>query len=318
MPGGSEKNIPGPIILDDLKPFYVKFVERPAVLHPDFIRQNRGSVTLWVSRSFIDPAFVDSLVDAESWFDDPKCQIIKDEKKTKVGRLTLTIGDQEHPLYLKRFNAFSLRYQIVSLFASSRAFKSLRGATILREARIPTVTPVAAVEVRAWGMLTKSFFISEAIPEGKTTDAYWSRELRSLRGRGGMERRRGFLRDLANLFRSLHARHVYHDDLKDANILAAGDDSASSVSFFLLDFQGVRRYSRLSKRRQLKNLVQLNRTLGRHLRRPEKLYFLKAYSESASSDRILRRQLISKVLRQTRRVDIIKARQAAEARASLG
>jgi serine/threonine protein kinase len=301
-----------------LKPFYVKFVERRAVLHPDFIRQKRGSVTSWVCRSFIDPAFVDSLADAEAWFDDPKCQVIKDEKKTKVGRLTLMIGDQKHSLYLKRFNAFSLRYQIVSLFASSRAFKSLRGATILREARIPTVTAVAAVEVRAWGMLTKSFFISEAIPEGKTTDAYWRRELRPLQGREGMERRRRFLRDLANLFRSLHAQHVYHDDLKDANILAAGNDSASSVSFFLLDFEGVRRYSRLSKRRQLKNLVQLNRTLGRHLRRPERLYFLKAYSESASSDRVLRRQLISKVLRQTRRVDVIKARQAAEARASLG
>jgi serine/threonine protein kinase len=295
----------------------VKFVERQAVSLPDFIRQKRGSATLWIGQKFTDPAFIDSLVEADNWFDDPKCQIIKDEKKTKVGRLAVMIGGQEHTLYVKRFNAFSLRYQIVSLFASSRAFKSLRGATILREARIPTVTPVAAVEVRAWGMLTKSFFISEAISEGKTTDAYWSRELRSLRGRGGMERRRGFLRDLANLFRSLHAQHVYHDDLKDANILASGGDSASSVSFFLLDFGGVRRYSRLSKRRQLKNLVQLNRTLGRHLRRPEKLYFLKAYSESVSSDRILRRQVISKVLRQTRRVDIIKARQAAEARASL-
>jgi hypothetical protein len=294
----------------------VKFVERQAVSLLDFIRQKRGSATVWVGEKFTDPAFVDSLADAEGWFDDPQCHIIKDEKKTKVGRLTVMIQGQAHTLYVKRFNAFSLRYQIGSLFALSRAFKSLRGATILREARIPTVTPVAAVEVRTWGMLSKSFFISEAIPEGKTTDAYWSRELRPLRGRGGMERRRGFLRDLANLFRSLHAQHVYHDDLKDANILAA-PDSASPVSFFLLDFEGVRRYSRLSKRRQLKNLVQLNRTLGRHLRRPEKLYFLKAYLESASNDRVIKRRLVSKVLRQTRRVELIKARRAAEARATV-
>jgi tRNA A-37 threonylcarbamoyl transferase component Bud32 len=115
------------------------------------------------------------------------------------------------------------------------------------------------------------------------------------------------LRDLANLFRSLHAQHVYHDDLKDANILAAEDGSGSSVCFFLLDFEGVRRYSRLSERRRLKNLVQLNRTLGRYLRRPEKLYFLKAYLESASNDRVIKRRLVSKVLRQTRRVELIKA-----------
>lgn len=285
---------------------------------PDFIRQKRGSATLWIGQKFTDPAFVDSLVDADRWFDDPKCQIIKDEKKTKVGRLAVLIRGQEHPLYVKRFNAFSLRYRIGSLFTPSRAFRSLQGAAILRNARIPTATPVAAVEYRTWGALTKSFFISEAIPEGETTDTYWSRELRPLHGRGGIERRRGFLRALAKLFRSLHGQHVYHNDLKDANILAAEDGSANSVSFFLLDFEGVKCYSRLSKRRRLKNLVQLNRTLGRHLRHPEKLYFLEAYLESAANDRIVKRRLISKVLRQTRRVDVIKARQTAEARASLG
>jgi serine/threonine protein kinase len=287
------------------------------VLLPDFSLQKHGSAIIWIGRKFADPTFVDALADADRWFDDPKCQIIKDEKKIKVGRLTVKIGDKEYSIYLKQFNAFSLRYRVLSLFALSRAFKSLRGAAILRDARIPTVTPVAAVEQRAWGVLTKSFFVSEEIAKGKTTDAYWVRELRPLRGQRGTERRRGFLRGLAELFRSLHAQQVYHNDLKDANILAAGDDSAASVSFFLLDFEGVRRYSRLSKRRRLKNLVQLYRTLGRHLRRSEKLYFLKAYLGSASSDRIIKRRLISNVLRQTRRVEVIKARQAAEAHASV-
>jgi hypothetical protein len=53
------------------------------------------------------------------------------------------------------------------------------------------------------------------------------------------------------------------------------------------------------------------------MRRPEKLYFLKSYLGSAFDDHIMRRQLIAKVLRQTRRVEVIKARQAAEARASV-
>jgi serine/threonine protein kinase len=295
----------------------VKLVECRAVLLPDFIAQKRDGATLWVHRKFTDRTFVDLLTHVERWFDDPKCQIIKDEKKTKVGRLAVKIADQVHPFYLKQFNAFSLRYRLFSLFASSRALGSLRGATILRGAGIPTVTPVAAVEYRACGALTKSFFISEEITEGKTADAYWTRELRPLRGREGAEHRRRFLRELAQLFRCLHAQHVYHDDLKDANILAARVDSGSSVTFFLLDFDRVRRCSRLSKRRRLKNLVQLHRTLGRYMRRPEKLYFLKSYLGSAFGDRIMRRRLISKVLRQTRRVEVLKARRAAEARASV-
>ena len=287
------------------------------MLLPDFTLQKRGSTTIWVRRKFADGIFVDSLAVADLWFEDLQCQIVKDEKKTKVGRLPVRIGEKEHLLYLKQFNAFSLRYRLLSLFASSRAFRSLRGAAILRDAGISTVTHMTAVENRSWGVLTKSFFISEEIAGGKTTDAYWVRELRPLRGREGKDRRRGFLRDLAKLFRSLHGEHIYHDDLKDANILAARDKAAGSVAFFLLDLEGVRRYSRLSKRRRLKNLVQLHRTLGRHMRRPEKLYFLKTYLGSASGDRMLKRRLISKLLRQTHRVEVVKARQAAEARAPI-
>jgi serine/threonine protein kinase len=286
------------------------------VLLPDFVAQKRDGATLWVHRKFADRTFVDLLTNVDRWFDDPQCQIIKDEKKTKVGRLAVKIGDQVHPFYLKQFNTVSLRHRFLSLFGSSRAFRSLRGATILRGAGIPTVTPVAAVEYRACGALTKSVFISNEIAEGKTADAYWTKELQPLRGREGAEHRRRFLRDLAKLFRSLHAQHVYHDDLKDANILAARDAAASSVAFFLLDFDGVRRCSRLSQRRRLKNLVQLHRTLGRYMRRPEKLYFIKSYLGSAFGDRIMKRRLISTVLRQTHRVELIKARQAAEARAS--
>jgi hypothetical protein len=283
------------------------------VLLPDFTLQKRGSATIWVQRKFADGIFVDSLAVADLWFEDSKCQIVKDEKKTKVGRLTVRIGDKEHLLYLKQFNSFSLRYRLLSLFASSRAFRSLRGAAILRDAGISTVIPVAAVENRAWGMLTNSFFISEEIGGGTTTDAYWVRELRPLGGREGKDRRRGFLRDLARLFRSLHTEHIYHNDLKDANILAARDKATGSVAFFLLDLDGVKRYSRLSKRRRLKNLVQLHRTLGRHMRRPEKLYFLKTYLGSGSGDRMLKRHLSSNVLRQTHRVDLLKSRKATEA-----
>lgn len=295
----------------------MKLAARRAVLLPEFILHRRGSASIWVDRRFADAAFVDSLADADRWFDDPKCRIIKDEMKIKVGRLTVKIAEKEHPLYVKRFNAFSMRYRLVSFFVLSRAFKSLRGAAILRDAKIPTVRPVAAVENRAWGALTKSFFISEEIAGGKTTDAYWMSQLRPLPGAGGTAQRRHFLRGLAELFRSLHRQQVYHNDLKDANILAVANGSDRAPSFFLLDLEGVRRYSRLSKKRCLKNLVQLHRTLGRYLRRPEKLYFLQTYLGAGASDPAMRRTLISKLLRQTRRVEVLKTRQAAEPRVSV-
>ena len=279
------------------------------MLPPNFIFYRRDGAKIWVDQNFANPSFVDSLAHADRWFDDPSCQIIKSEEKVRIGRLTVKIADDEHSIYLKQFNPVSLRRWLGSFFGRSRAFRALRGSLILSAARVSIAAPFAAVEWRAWGALTKSFFVTREVVGGKTTDAFWLQELRSLRGRKGFERRRTFLAGLAELFRSLHAQHVYHNDLKDANILAVAKSTGDAVAFFLLDLEGVKRYSRLSEKRRVKNLAQLNRTLGRHVGRPEKLYFLRRYLGPAFLDRKLKRQLVSKVLRRSRRLDARKIRQ---------
>jgi len=278
------------------------------VLPPNFIFYRRDGARIWVDQNFANPSFVDSLAHADRWFDDPSCQIIKSEEKVRIGRLTVKIADDEHSIYLKQFNPVSLRRWLGSFFGRSRAFSALRGSLILSAARVSIAEPFAAVEWRAWGALTKSFFVTREVVGGKTTDAFWLQELRSLRGRKGFARRRTFLAGLAELFRSLHAQHVYHNDLKDANILAVAKSAGDAVAFFLLDLEGVKRYSRLSEKRRVKNLAQLNRTLGRHVGRPEKLYFLRSYLGPAFLDRKLKRQLVSKVLRRSRRLDARKVR----------
>jgi len=278
------------------------------VLPPNFIFYRRDGARIWVDQNFANPSFVDSLAHADRWFDDPSCQIIKSEEKVRIGRLTVKIADAEHSIYLKQFNPVSLRRWLGSFFGRSRAFSALRGSLILSAARVSIAEPFAAVEWRAWGALTKSFFVTREVVGGKTTDAFWLQELRSLRGRKGFARRRTFLAGLAELFRSLHAQHVYHNDLKDANILAVAKSAGDAVAFFLLDLEGVKRYSRLSEKRRVKNLAQLNRTLGRHVGRPEKLYFLRSYLGPAFLDRKLKRQLVSKVLRRSRRLDARKVR----------
>jgi hypothetical protein len=69
----------------------------------------------------------------------------------------------------------------------------------------------------------------------------------------------------------------------------------------------VRQYSTLSENRRSKNLVQLNRTLGRHLDAPQKLALLRAYLGRRYTDRQVRRGLITKVLEESHRVNAMKA-----------
>jgi hypothetical protein len=74
--------------------------------------------------------------------------------------------------------------------------------------------------------------------------------------------------------------------------------------FYLLDLEGTRRFSDINLRRRIKNIVQLNQTLGRLLRRTEKMYFLKVYLDSSFASKPIKRRWVTAVLEQSRRRDL--------------
>ena len=274
-------------------------------MFPEFTREVRGDTSIWIERKLVGSTLVDQLADSDRLLADPTCEIIKDQKKTTVGRLTLGVGATSYEIYIKRYNVFSVRHRLVSPFVMSGALRALHGATVLRRWKIPSVAPLGAVERRYWGVLAKSFFIPEEITGGKTVDAYWRDDLRCLPEGTGRRQRRDFLVRLGELFQMLHGRAIYHNDLKDANILAARRQQMTA--FFLLDLEGVRQYRRLSDKRRVKNLVQLHRTLGRYLRKPDKLVVLKHYLGNSYAERSVRRQWIKQIVRQSDRLDRAKA-----------
>ena len=272
----------------------------------EFVLERRGSLSLHVVRTLNKDLMRNLAPDPDHLFDQPGCEIIKDQKKIKVARVKIEFQGNVKGVYLKRYNAFSWRYRFGSLFQESGALKSLNGAAILSESGIRTARPLAAVDSRSWGMLNRSFFISEEVENGKTADAYWREEILTIKGKEGRRRRKRFLQGIGELFRCLHQQDVYHNDLKDANILVRPDFSTAGEHFYILDLEGIRRYRKLNRRRQTKNLVQLNRTLGKYLRATEKLRFLESYLGPLFSNRIDKRDWVARVLKQSGRLERLR------------
>ena len=108
------------------------------------------------------------------------------------------------------------------------------------------------------------------------------------------------MRQLARLFSSLHKKNIYHNDLKASNILVR-EQAPGETLFSVIDLQGLKRCSYVSKRRRIKNLAQLGRTLGLFLSRPEKLFFLKAYGDFSLAGREEKRTLVNAILKETKR-----------------
>jgi tRNA A-37 threonylcarbamoyl transferase component Bud32 len=230
-----------------------------------------------------------------------QCRIIKHENKIKVGCIPLPIGGKIKNVYIKQHNCVSFRHRLGSFFFPSAATRSLFAAAILLKAGHDTARPIAAMEYRIWGVLTKSLHLSEEISGAKTVDTYWREVLTPLKGVSGYLRRRDFIRSLARMFHSLHTQKIYHNDLKASNILARDGEEPAADLFNLVDLQGVRKCFYLSTRRKIKNLAQLNRTLGPLLSKTEKLFFLNAYGDSCFSNRRKKRNLVENILNETTR-----------------
>jgi hypothetical protein len=240
-------------------------------------------------------------------FIQPRCRVIKSERKIKVGFLPMRVGGGIKNVYMKQHNALTLGHRLATLFLPSAAMRSLSAALVLLHAGYHTAKPVAAVEYRRRGVLIKSLYFAEEVPGAITVDNFWREHLSTARGREGFRRRRRFLRGLAGLLGSLHSRRIYHNDLKASNILFYREPSSKEELFSLIDLQGLRRCLYVSQRRRIKNLAQLGRTLGPFLTRSEKLFFLGAYGHFHGIEREQKRNLIGAILREARR-QIIRER----------
>jgi hypothetical protein len=138
------------------------------------------------------------LADADRLFQGPGCEIIKDQRKIKIARIRVKLGGRNRALYLKRYNAFSWRIPLGSLFRRSGAVKALHGAAVLSSARIGGAKPVAALESRCWGMVTRSFLHRRR--SRKENDRCLLARIFCRSGGDGFRCRHSFLRALACYF----------------------------------------------------------------------------------------------------------------------
>jgi hypothetical protein len=223
------------------------------------------------------------------------CALVKFQRKVIVGRIESAIG----PVYVKRYNVYGLRYALAGLGAPSPAARAWAGAAALAARGFETPPVVAAVEYRRFGLRARSFFVTRAVTGVPTADQRWQ-EILTLPPERRRHARRALARALGDLFRRLHAAGVYHRDLKDVNVLVAGP--AAAPRCVLLDLEQVRVPGTVGRRRRVKNVVQLARTLGRLAAPADRLRFLHAYL-GPEATRAERRAWAAAVLRAARRKD---------------
>ena len=112
-----------------------------------------------------------------------------------------------------------------SVLRASKAERAYRYATMLLNKGILTPTPVAYIEIRQYGLLFNSFFVS--------TKSRFHREIREISNSPDLPEAYPVLEDLARFTADLHRKGIFHKDYGPGNILFG--ETGDGYDFELVD-----------------------------------------------------------------------------------
>jgi len=210
-------------------------------------------------------------------------------------------------MFLKRTTASSWLTSIADLARGSRAARALRGAAILDRCGFAHPAPVAAFELRSFGLVRASCVVSEALGDARILSRFALADGRNFRRRKWISER------LAREIHRLHEAGIYTRDLQETNLMLAarGDE----ITVYFVDLEDFRCVRRVPARQRMLNLVHLDRSIGRFVSRSQRLRFFYNYLGQRPQAAQTRR-LLADFFRTRARVE--RARRRANQAASAG
>lgn len=228
-------------------------------------------------------------------FAGPTAEILQTGPRTTILRREWQDGGgKSWRLIIKEFRERRYPLGLERLRSRSRAVQNLEAALLLRRNAISTALPLAAVEHRSRGRLDHSYYVTEEIRESVQLRMVWKTLFSQRSEPECFLTKRGVLQQLAELIARIHGLNLYHPDLKDSNILTRLTNGGSE-RFVLVDLDRLREERKLSRRKRIKNLMQICRT--QYLTERDKLFFLKIYADRLDLTRkergVLNRRVIA-------------------------
>ncbi len=247
-------------------------------------RKTGGGTTVWSTPKDIEALIASGIGRPITFIRETACDVIDDISKSKIISLSVDLGNGPLLIAAKEYMLRGGISLLKNLFRHSKAYVEFAALLNLSALDVPVPKPLAAVEVRCFRFLTKSYLFSEEIVGAENLlnllDAKKNQEL----GRAQVNR---VIKALADTLARAHARGLYHGDL-NASHLIVNDANTENPKVYLIDFENSRirvgkdgKPKEISLEERVKDIARLERSASYFLSAKERLRFLKYYTAQA-------------------------------------
>jgi tRNA A-37 threonylcarbamoyl transferase component Bud32 len=238
------------------------------------------------------PAFVLSCIEEhEKQLVSRVGRILKDSPESAV---TLVDVPGFPRVCVKQFRWRGRLHAAKGLLRPTQGLRTFRNGWKLLAAGIPVAAPLALVRQRYLGCVTNEYVIMEVIPHALEMDRYL---LTRILQHWSTDERQAMAALFGRFIGSMHAEGIFHADLKTCNIMVSDtthglsetrepedavhrpeQTSDRTIRFALLDYDEVRFLPVVSKKKRIKNLVQIFLSTPVAIRATDRLRFLTEYA----------------------------------------
>ena len=176
---------------------------------------------------------------------------------------------------IKRYDLIDIGDRLKYLFRVSRARRAWAAAKTLTDLGIPTPEPLGFLEIRSGPFVARSYFITAFMSDARSARK-WIKPWLSTKPPEFRER---FRKEILNLLLDLYRNGIYHGDTKSANMLLRSPEEPDRRAFFWIDLECVKFGVQPTRRQIVRNLVQLNGSLGSKVSEEDRMAFLHDMSQ---------------------------------------
>ena len=199
------------------------------------------------------------------------------KKSPKIGITVVPVSNGSiKSVCIKEYRYTSLLKRFFSFLRGSSARKAWFAAHGLLTLNIKTPKPIALLEEKKYLIIKKSFIIMEDISTCLPCNKYVNDRFNDPYDKTVSERKKKFVSRLALSFRQLHDSEVYHGDLKANNIMVR--ELQNTWDFYYLDLDWVCFNKKITHKKRMKNLSQLNASITHNITYTDRLRFYYTYA----------------------------------------
>ena len=226
---------------------------------PSFSLIQKGDVSLLVRDEYKDFLLGEGIEDIEGFLN--KRKSVSRYLTGRTPHPCVPIKDGEWMVVRRYSHGGLLRWITRDLYLfGSRSFREAALTEEIRTSGIPTVHLAGAIHRRVFPFFYKAYLLSLEIPSARDL-AQYLQELGPRPSGETLLAKRKVVRSAGQLLRQFHRSGFFHADLQLKNFLVSGN------TLFLIDFDRSYRKKQLSNSEVVKNLLRLNRSAEKWIRR---------------------------------------------------